>query len=115
MRKWAYLDKPCEYNNQQIFKVMIYETENDGVYVFLYNSLDAQICVADEWYEHVIEATDKWENYVKDKCWIVIDDPLPNCQDDCILPIRVKGRDIGKPEWGVYELLVDGKWVAYNK
>ncbi len=115
MRKWAYLEKPCKYNDQKIFKVMIHETEKEGVYVFLYNAPEAQICVADEWYESVIAAIGKWENYVQDKCWIVIDDPFPNCQADCTLPIRVKGRDIGKPEWGVYELLVDGKWVEYKE
>ncbi len=38
-------------------------------------------------------------------------DPLPDCQHDAFLPIRVKGRDIGKPQWGQFEILKDGQWV----
>ena len=33
---------------------------------------------------------------------------------DAFIPIRVKGRDIGKPEWGKYEILNEGKWVEYK-
>ena len=115
MRKWAYLAEPHEYNSQRIYKVMVYETEREGTYVFLYDSPDTQICVTDEWYASLAEATRIWDNYVKDGCWVMIDDPMPNCQHDCILPIRVKGRDTGKPEWGVYEQLVDGNWVEYKE
>lgn len=30
------------------------------------------------------------------------------------IPIRVKGRNEGKPLWGQFETLVDGKWVEYE-
>ncbi len=113
MRKWAYLAEPREYNGQQIYKVMVYETEKEGTYAFLYNSLKTQICSIDEWYESAVEATRAWEHYIKDGYWEMIDDPMPNCQTDCILPIRVKGRNIGKPEWGRYEQFVDGNWIEY--
>jgi len=43
-----------------------------------------------------------------------IDDPLPYCQHDCILPIRVKGRQTGNPQWGNYEILSNGNWVDYK-
>ena len=112
MRKWAYLTEPRAYNGQTIYKVMIYETE-DETYVFLYNSLEAQISVLDEWYSNLEEAISAWNSYVKNGGWVTIDDPMSGCQEDCVLPIRVKGRDIGKPEWGVYEQFVDGDWVAY--
>lgn len=115
MRKWACLDNITEYNGYQISKVMIYETANDGVYVFLYDSPESQICVAEEWYVSVTEATNAWDSYIRNKHWTEISDPLPNCQDDSIFPIRVKGRDIGKPEWGVYELFLNGSWVAYKE
>ncbi len=115
MRKWAYLENNIEYNGYQITKVMIYETANDGVYVFLYDSPESQMCVADEWYASVTEATNVWDGYVRDKCWNEISDPLPNCQNDSILPIRVKGRDVGSLEPGVYELLINGKWVDYKE
>jgi hypothetical protein len=34
-----------------------------------------------------------------------------NCQPDWIEPVRVKGREIAKPEWGIFEKLIDGKWI----
>ena len=115
MRKWAYLKDPLEYDDKQIYKVMVYETRSDGTYVFLYDSPEAQICVADEWHETVVDAADAWNKFIETDSWVVMDDPLPGCQDDGILPVRVKGRNIGKPEWGKYELLVDGKWVEYKE
>ena len=64
MRKWAYLTKLRVYNDQMIYKVMIYE-KADGTHVFLYNSPEAQICVADEWYPNLDEATAAWDSYTK--------------------------------------------------
>ena len=115
MRKWAYLSSPYKYDDEQICKIMIYQTENEGTYVFLYNSMQSQMCVADEWYESPAEAISQWEGFIKDGHWTIIEDPMPNCQNDCILPIRVKGRDIGKPEWGKYEVFVDGVWIDYRE
>ena len=50
---------------------------------------------------------------IDEKGWIEMEDPLPDCQHDAFVPLRVKGRDIGKPEWGKYETLKDGKWVDF--
>lgn len=83
--------------------------------MFLYGSPEAQHCVADEWYESAHEAMDVWGNRIEADSWTVIDDPLPDCQEDCILPIRIKGRVTGRPEWGWFELLVNGSWVEYRK
>ena len=44
-----------------------------------------------------------------------IGDPLPCCQQDAPFPLRVKGRDVGKPEWDRWETLRDGSWVAYEE
>ena len=52
-------------------------------------------------------------SWIRDKGWIPIDDPLPYCQHDAFLPIRVKGRDIGEPQWGQLEILENGKWKEY--
>lgn len=46
--------------------------------------------------------------------WIEIGDPLPYCQHDCLLPIRVKGRNTGQPQWGKFEILSDGQWIEYK-
>jgi len=108
MRKWAYISQESEYR-----KVMIYPSD-EGVYVFLYNSPDAVFCSSDEYYENEEEALADWEDKVGPNGWYTIDDPLPYCQHDSTLPIRVKGRDIGKPLWGRYEILVDGEWKEYQ-
>ena len=104
MRKWANICHGSEYK-----KVMIYSGDV-GVYVFLYDSPNAVFCSADEYYENEEDALADWEDKIVPDGWHIIDDPLPGCQQDSILPIRVKGRDIGKPEWGQYEILVDGEW-----
>ena len=51
---------------------------------------------------------------IDDRGWIDIDEPLPDCQHDAFIPIRVKGRADGMPKWGKLETLKDGKWVEYN-
>ncbi len=107
MRKWAYISQESEYK-----KVMIYSGDK-GVYVFLYDAPDAVFCCADEYYENEEDALAEWEDKIGPGGWHTIDDPLPDCQHDSILPIRVKGRDLGKPQWGQYEILVDGEWKEY--
>ena len=56
-----------------------------------------------------------FEEYdIKSDDWVIVDDPLPFCQDDFISPVRIKGREIGIPQWGVLEKLIDGKLVELN-
>ena len=57
---------------------------------------------------------DDWNDEIDEKGWIDIEDPLPYCQHDAFLPVRVKGRDTGKPQWGKLEILKDGKWMDYE-
>ena len=46
---------------------MIHEQEVEA-YAFLYDSPEAQICVADEWYSNLVEAISAWDSYAKDGC-----------------------------------------------
>ena len=46
--------------------------------------------------------------------WTEIGDPLPGCQHDAFIPLRVKRGADGKPKWGEYEKLRDGEWVRYE-
>ena len=115
MRKWACLEKPFEYNDELIYKVMIYQSGSDGVNVFLYDSPEGQICTADEWYENLNAAENEWTKRIIGGRWNEADDPLPDCQDDAIAPVRIKGRAEGKPEWGSFEMLKDGKWTEYKE
>ena len=59
--------------------------------------------VADEWYEETEDALEVWEPLISAPGWTEINDPLPDCQHDCFLPRRVKGRDLGESQWGKYE------------
>ena len=54
-----------------------------------------------------------WNDEIDERGWIDIGDPLPDCQDDSLIPIRVKGRNTGKPEYEKLETLKDGAWVEY--
>jgi len=114
MRKYAHLKEPLQCNgSNSIVKIMLYET-TDGIYLFEYCSLDAVQCSSDRFYESLDDLYEDWNELVDEKGWIEIEDPLPGCQHDALIPIRVKGRDIGKPEWGKYETLKEGKWVEYK-
>ncbi|MBR5041709.1 MAG: hypothetical protein IKX67_00575 [Bacteroidales bacterium] len=110
MRKWAVLKPGCqELNGFQPRKIMIHSTE-EGTYVYVYDAEDALFCKADELYKCEADALAAWEEKISPEGWHIIDDPLPDCQHDCILPIRVKGRNLGSPRWGEYELLENGEW-----
>ena len=114
MRKYAYLKAPLERGEgSRVFKVMLYETE-DGVWFFEYSSPDAQMCSSDRLYESTEDVYEDWNDQIDEQGWIQIEDPLPGCQHDAFLPIRVKGRDAGNPEWGRFEVLKDGQWVEYR-
>ena len=114
MRKYAYLKKPlqCDENNY-IVKIMLYETK-EGFYLFEYCNLDAVQCSYDRCYESLADLYEDWNELIDERGWIEIADPLQDCQHDAFIPIRVKGRNIGKPEWGKYETLKEGKWVEYK-
>ena len=114
MRKYAYLKEPLKCNNRDyIYKIMIYEAK-EGFYLFEYCSLDANQCSFDCCYSLLEDLYDEWNDLIDERGWIDIDDPLPYCQHDAFIPIRVKGRDVGRPEWGKLETLKDGIWVEYN-
>ena len=76
--------------------------------------MDAVQCSYDAWYPDVESVYEDWNDEIDERGWIDIDDPLPDCQHDAFLPIRVKGREIGKPQWGQLEILKDGQWVDYR-
>ena len=115
MRKWAYLATALDRDGESIKKIMVYETDSRDAYVFLYHSDTAQTCAHDEWYATLDEALAAWSPLIAATGWTVIDDPLPDCQHDAFLPLRVKGRNTEKPQWGQYELLTDSGWVDYHE
>ena len=114
MRKYAVLKEPIKCNqNDFIYKIMLYETKNE-VLLYQYCSLDAISCSYDTWYPDVESVYEDWNDEIDEQGWFELDDPLPDCQHDSFLPIRVKGRNEGKPQWGQLEILKDGQWVDYE-
>jgi len=111
MRKLALL-KSDETNAE---RVMLYQLETGETYAFLYKSPNDDFAYADEWYESLLDAEESYQHRI-DGEWIVIADPLPFCQHDAILPIRIKGRDKEppQPQWEEYEILVNGEWKKYK-
>jgi hypothetical protein len=85
-------------------------------YLFLSRSEEDAGAFADEWYSSIDDA----ERVALDRfgvtraMWIEVPDPLPGCQADWIQPVRVVGRDEGRPEWGRLERLVDGEWRPFD-
>ena len=114
MRKYAYLKDPLNYDGTgSVYKIMLYET-SEGFYLFEYDRPDAVLCSADRCYPSLQDLYDDWNDLIDENGWIEIADPLPGYQHDAFLPVRVKGRKHGKPEWGKYEVLQDGRWVAFR-
>lgn len=114
MRKYAYLKEPIKCNKKDyIYKIMLH-TQKDGVALYEYCSLNAIRCSFDLFYDSIEEIYEDWNHKIDERGWIEIDDPLLDCQDDAFLPIRVKGRESGEPEWGNYEIFKDGQWVEYR-
>jgi len=114
MRKYAYLKEPLKYDDRNyIFKIMLYETR-EGIYLFEYCSPDAVQCSFDLCYDSLGDLYEEWNDLIDERGWIELEDPLPDCQHDAFIPVRVKGRDAGDPEWGKFETLKDGRWVDYK-
>ncbi len=113
MRQYARLKEPHPAaGHPEIFKIMLYEAR-EGVYLFLYDSPEAVQCVSDRLYDSPEALHEDWDSLIDERGWMEMEDPLPGCQHDAFIPLRVKGRDAGKPEWGRFETLKDGVWVAY--
>jgi len=96
----------------EVKRVMIFDSP-DGVFFFEYITSDDSNSRSDTWFENIEDAESYADSEfgVKITNWIEIDDPLEHCQHDWITPVRIKGRNLGTPEWGKLEMLKDGQWV----
>ncbi len=94
---------------------MIHKEESGSVYLFGYDSVFDCPGLFDEWYETIEKAERVCQDVygIGKNDWINIADPLENCQQDFIMPVRVKGREEDKPQWGHVQILLDGKWVSF--
>jgi hypothetical protein len=107
MRKLAFIDIV-----DKIQKLMIYQSE-EGVFLFGYDCLQDTSSIWDNWFMTMEEANEYCQNVYKidNEKWISISDPLENCQDDFIMPTKVKGREMNMPEYGKFQTLINNKWV----
>lgn len=114
MRKYAFLKQPVPCGPRDlIYKIMLYQTPKDGVFLFQYCSPDAVCCSYDQYYHDAADVYADWNDEIDERGWIEIDDPLPFCQHDAFIPLRVKGRENGQPQWDQLETLRDGEWIPY--
>ena len=114
MRKFAILREPLRDGEcGEIVKIMLCEAE-EGWYLFEYSGPDAVLCSADRCYASLAELLEDWDPLIDERGWIQLEDALPGCQQDAFLPLRVKGRESGRPQWGKWETLRGGKWVEYR-
>ncbi|AIZ62706.1 hypothetical protein PK28_01635 [Hymenobacter sp. DG25B] len=111
MRKIAQVAAPTS----EVVRLMIHADGDNGVYLFGYNTLEDSSSLWDYWFEKVADAEATAEEYgVTGSDWQFIADPLENCQQDWITPVRVKGRAENQPQWGQFEKLVNNEWVAFS-
>lgn len=102
-------------NAKGVKRLMIHET-GSGAYLFGFNRASDGGCTWDEWYETVADAKEAGQTAYKlvAEAWAQIADPCEHCQQDWIQSVRVKGRDVGCPERGKMERLVDNQWVEFD-
>jgi hypothetical protein len=112
MRRVAYIQKPTD----DIVRLMIYKSD-EGVYVFGFDDLADTTSKWDKLFQDLEEALEFCqEAYSSDNDkWINIEDPQINCQHDWIGKTRIKGKENGKPEWGQFEQLNNGRWTEVSK
>ncbi|EWH09924.1 hypothetical protein KLA_17057 [Cellulophaga geojensis KL-A] len=89
MRKIASISEPTN----GIVRLMIHNDDN-GTYLFGYAKIEDCGAEWDEWYESEMQAMEAGlQAYgVKSSEWTEIPNPEPNCQQDWINPVRLKGR-----------------------
>ncbi len=110
MRKVIYKDV-----DDKTKKLMLCKAK-EGVYLFGYYSLEDSSANWDHFFSTIEDANECcFEEYnINEEDWIIISDPPKHCQQDFIIPTMVKGREVGKPEYGYLHRKIDGKWIDYN-
>ncbi|EGR0768240.1 hypothetical protein HBG08_001171 [Vibrio parahaemolyticus] len=100
-------------NHSEIKRLMLYTCE-DGVYLFGFDSDNDAPSKFDYLQDNIDEVYEisKDDYGVEIDAWIQIDNPMEYCQHDRIEPVRVVGINLGSPQWGRLEQLVEGKWVS---
>ncbi|WP_286858451.1 MULTISPECIES: hypothetical protein [Sphingobacterium] len=96
-------------------KMMLCQAKG-GVYLFGYYSLEDGSADWDHFFSTMEDASECCiEEYaINEEDWIIIADQPKNCQQDFIIPTRIKGRKVGKPVFGHLQRFVEGQWIDYE-
>lgn len=91
-------------------------TTGSETYLFGFTRMEDGHAEWDEWYETEAQAMASGEETygALPSAWQEIPDPLPDCQQDWIHPVRVKGRSEGEPQYGKYEKFIAGEWIDFD-
>lgn len=80
MRKYAFIKE----KESEIKKIMVYES-TDGIFVFLYNTVDNVPCFADNHFDELEEAKEYFDEMgITEEDWIIISDPIKGYPEDLI-------------------------------
>lgn len=93
MRKLALADR----SKNHIKRIMVHDTSED-CFVYYYDTLHDQPCVADEWYATVEEAFRSVQGwYVSQGAeWVEVPDPPEGCQLDVMRPTKSFGTRLAR-------------------
>ncbi len=96
-------------------KLMLCQAKG-GVYLFGYYSSEDSSADWDHFFSTMEDASECCiEEYaINEEDWIIIADQLMHCQQDFIIPTRIKGREVGNPEFGYLQQFIKGQWIDYE-
>ena len=114
MRRYAFLREPAKVPGGPVYKVMLCEAP-EGVYLFGYARPEDVLSSSDLLYDSLESLYADWDDRIDARGWTDLPDPPPGGQQDAFLPLRVRGRGSGAPEWGSYEILRDGVWEDWRQ
>jgi hypothetical protein len=84
----------------------------EGTRVFTRASEEDGPCDGEAWFEELEEAVAHCSQVhgVAASDWRIVPDPHPECQEDWVSQVRVKGRNEGAPQCGRFERFENGEW-----
>lgn len=101
-------------NEKGIKKVMICKNTT-GFSLFEFDTkLDCN-CISDLFFEKLENAeqycNEKYNIQIQD--WFAISNQQDFCNVDYIMPVKIKGRETGKPQFDNWEIQINGKWEEF--
>ena len=78
----GYLKTPHPANDREwVYKIVIDEIRNQGVYVYLYLHPEAVHCSYDHWHPDIEDAFENWQDEITEEGWIPLPEPPSHAHD----------------------------------